>query len=144
MQTDNIITADAKRCVGELLFGVTTSCVDSTSAFDDIVLSDASFGETATVADFLAASFTPKLSTFGLAKFVTSTVSEGVAAVGLTDERVDIAHTFSYSGTTGSQTVTSAALFNTANSVFAMKDFPSAVSLNQGDDLTVTWQITLG
>jgi len=143
MQTDNQITADAKRCTGELLFGNTPTlgCVSSTSAFDDIELSSATFAEGAATANLLNAGFTPKL-TGTLAKFVTSTVSTGVSATGVTNEQVDIVHTFSYTG--GGQSVASAALMNTSLSVFAIKDFPSAVSLNNGDDLTVTWQITLG
>ena len=116
MQTDNIITADAKRCTGELLFGVTTSCVSSATAFDDIELSSDTFAETATTADLLIVGFTNNLAG-SLAKFVTSTVTQGVAAVGLTDEQVDIVHTFSYTG--GGQSVASAALMNTSLSVFA-------------------------
>ena len=143
MQTDNQITADAKRCTGELLFGYTPTlgCVSSTSAFDDIELSSATFAEGAATANLLDAGFTPQL-TGTLAKFTSSTVSTGISATGLTNETVDIVHTFSYTG--GGQSVASAALMNTANSVFAIKNFPSAVSLNNGDDLTVTWQIELG
>jgi len=143
MQTDNQITADAKRCTGELLFGYTPTlgCVSSLTAFDDIELSSATFGETGTTANLLNAGFTPKLAGT-LAKFLTSTVSEGVSATGVVTARVDIVHTFQYTG--GGQSVASAALMNTANSVFAIQNFPSAVSLNNGDDLTVTWQIELG
>ncbi len=141
MQTDNQITADAKRCTGEFLFGVSTSCVSTNSVFDHIELSSNSFVDGAATADLLIGAFTGQL-TGSLAKSTTNTVSEGVAAAGLTAERVDIVHTFSYTGS--SQTVKSAALMNTSESVFAIKAFPSAVALNNGDDLTVTWQITLG
>ena len=74
MQTDNIITADAKRCTGELLFAVTTSCVSSASAFDDIELSSDTFAETATTADLLIAGFTNQLLGT-LAKSTTNTVT---------------------------------------------------------------------
>ena len=144
MQTDNIITEDGKMCVGELLFDPgTNGCPDSATVFDDIVLSSASFPDTAATAGLTNSGFTPQL-VGSLAEFSSTAVTEAVAASGsTTGARIDLAHTFSYTGGS-SQTVTSAALMNTANSVFAIKDFPSAVSLNNGDDLTVTWQITLG
>jgi len=141
MQTDNQITADAKRCTGEFLFGVSTSCVSTNSVFDDIELSSNSFPDTATTANLLIAGFTGNLIG-SLIKSETNTVSEGVPAAGLTGERVDIVHTFTYTG--GGVTVKSAALMNTSESVFAIKAFPSAVALNNNDKLTVTWQIDLG
>ena len=63
MQTDNIITASAKACTGNFLFSQTFStCVGGIATpFDDIVLSSATFGETATSADLLNAGFTPQL-----------------------------------------------------------------------------------
>jgi len=145
MQTDNVITANAKGCIANLLFlaGVAT-CVDSATVFDDIVLSSAGFLSDATTANFAATNFTPKLTGFGLTKSQTNTVTQNLGATGIGSQIVDIKHTFSYSNTSTSQLVTSAALFNTANSVFAIKNFPSAVTLNSGDDLTVTWSITLG
>lgn len=143
MQTDNVIASNGKNCTGEVLFTVTgTTCDNAASAFDDIVLSSASFADTPTTADLTNSQFTPQL-VGSLAEFSSTAVTEGVAASGTGSARIDLAHTFSYTGGT-SQTVTSAALMNTANSVFAIKNFPSAVSLNNGDDLTVTWQITLG
>jgi len=143
MQTDNVITSDGKMCTGELLFNPgTNGCPDSGSVFDDIVLSSAGFPDTPTTADLVNTGFTPQLSG-SLAEFSSTAVTEGVPASGTGSARYDLAHTFSYTGGT-SQTVTSAALMNTANSVFAIKNFPSPVSLNNGDDLTVTWQITLG
>jgi len=143
MQTDNIITHDGKECTGELLFNpATNGCPDSATVFDDIVLSSASFGETATTAALVNAGFTPQLLG-SLGEFSSTAVTEGVPASGTgVGARYDLAHTFSFTGT--SQTVTSAALMNTANSIFAIKDFPTPVNLNNGDDLTVTWQITLG
>jgi len=142
MQTDNVISANAKACTGELLFGATVTCVSSNSAFDDIVLSPDGFADTAATADLTNGQFSNQL-TGSLAKSTSNTITEGVAASGTGSERIDIAHTFSFTGGS-SQTVTSAALMNTSVSIFAIKNFPSAVSLNNGDDLTVTWQITLG
>jgi len=145
MQTDNVITANAKRCTGNLLFGAALgTCVSSATPFDDIVLSSGGFADTAATANLLDAAYTPQLTTFGLAKSTSNTVTEGAAASGTGSQRIDIAHTFSYSGTSASQLVTSAALMNTSVSIFAIKNFPSPVTLNAGDDLTVTWQITLG
>ncbi len=145
MQTDNVITANAKRCTGNLLFGAGLgACVSSGTPFDDIVLSPDTFGDTPATANLLDAGFTNQLGAFGLAKSTSNTVTEGSASSGTGSQRIDIAHTFSYSGTSASQLVTSAALMNTSVSLFAIKDFPSPVTLNAGDDLTVTWQITLG
>ena len=142
MQTDNIITANAKGCTGDHLFGVGT-CADNATLFDDIVLSSGSFLDDSATANLGTSGFTPKL-VGTLLKFSSTAVTEAVAADGSgTGTQIDIAHTFSYTGGS-SQTVTSAALFNDALSVFAIKNFPSPVSLNNGDDLTVTWQITLG
>jgi len=141
MQTDNVITSNGKNCTGELLFGVGT-CVSINSAFDHIELSSGSFADTAATADLTNGQFTPKL-TASLAKSTSNTVTVASASTGTGSAQIDIAHTFSYTGVS-SQTVTSAALMNTSVSVFAIKNFPSAVSLNTNDDLTVTWQITLG
>ncbi len=141
MQTDNVITSNGKGCTGNLLFGAGT-CVDSVTVFDDIVLSNLAFADTPTTADLINTGFTPQLSG-SLAEFSSTAVTEGISSSGTSSARIDLAHTFSYTGGT-SQTVSSAALMNTANSIFAIKNFPSAVSLNNGDDLTVTWQITLG
>ncbi len=143
MQTDNVITSNGKNCTGELLFNPgTNGCANSASAFDDIELSSGGFADTAATADLTNGQFTPKLLV-SLAKSTSNSVTEAVGSSGTGSARIDIAHTFSYTGAS-SQTVTSAALMNTANSLFAIKNFPSAVSLNNGDDLTVTWQITLG
>ncbi len=145
MQTDNVITASAKGCTGNLLFGTAfATCTNSATAFDDIVLSPDSFADNAATAALTNTGFTNQfVSGSSLFESISNTLTEGLSASGTSSERVDIAHTFSYTGGS-SQTVTSAALMNTANSVFAIKNFPSAVSLNNGDDLTVTWQITLG
>jgi len=142
MQTDNVITSNAKGCTGNHLFGVGT-CDNNASAFDDIELSSNAFADNAGTADLTNAGFNGKLTTAGLQKSTSNTVTEAVTSSGTGSARYDIVHTFSYS-TGGSQTVQSAALMNTLNSVFAIKNFPSPVSLNPGDDLTVTWQITLG
>jgi len=143
MQTDNVITSNGKNCTGELLFNAgTNGCVNSASVFDDIELSSDSFADTAATADLTNGQFTNKL-VGSLIKSTSNSVTEAVTSTGTGPARIDIAHTFSYTGGS-SQTVTSAALMNSANSLFAIKDFPSAVSLNTNDDLTVTWQITLG
>jgi len=142
MQTDNIITANGKGCTGKLLFNFGT-CANSGGLFDDIVLSSGAFPDNAATANLSGNQFTPKLLG-SLGQFSSTGVSEVTPANGsTTGARIDIAHTFSYSGGS-SQTVTSAALFGSGTSIFAIKNFPSAVSLNNGDDLTVTWQITLG
>jgi len=143
MQTDNIITANAKGCVGKLLFGVGT-CVGTpeANAFDDIVLSGDSFPNTAATANIINSGYTDQLAG-SLAKSTTNTVTETTVAIGTTGAQIDIVHTFSYTGGS-SQTVTSSALMNGSVSIFAIQNFPSVVSLNNGDDLTVTWQITLG
>ena len=142
MQTDNVITSNGKDCTGNFLFGVGT-CDDNASVFTNIELSSNSFADNAATADLTNAQFNGKLTTAGLQKSTSNTVSQVAPASGTGSVRYDIVHTFSYS-TGGSQTVQSAALMNTLNSLFAIKNFPSAVSLNPGDDLTVTWQITLG
>lgn len=143
MQTDNIITHDGKECVGELLFNpATNGCPDSATVFDDIVLSSGSFANDATTAALTDAGFTGQLAGT-LAPFSSTSVIENNGASGTNvGARIDIAHTFSYTGS--AQTVVSAALMNDANAIFAIKNFPSSVDLNNGDDLTVTWQITLG
>jgi len=142
MQTDNIITANGKGCTASLLFGVGT-CVSAASQFDNIVLSSGNFPDTSATANLSGGQFTPQLLG-SLASFSSTGKTEFTVATGSnTGARIDLAHTFSYTGGS-SQTVTSAALFGTGTSVFAIKNFPSAVSLNNGDDLTVTWQITLG
>jgi len=143
MQTDNVITANAKGCTGNLLFKpALLPCDDSASVFDDIILSSDTFADDPATAALTDNQITGQLGQ-SLAPFSSTAVTLGLSSSGTSPTRVDIAHTFSYTGGS-SQTVSSAALMNTLDSVFAIKNFPSVVSLNNGDDLTVTWQITLG
>jgi len=147
MQTDNAILSKGENCVALDLFGApaggtgATSCPSDPGIFTNIGLQAASLG--APGQDILA--LPTELTADGLARAAGTVTSTTTAAGGGGTNVARIANTFTFTAA-GPQAVAAAGLFNqtaVANSaIFAAKDFPSSVSLNLNDQLTVNWDIT--
>jgi len=142
MQTDNIVTAQGKNCMAELVFGLAAaSCAATGTVFNTIGLYGAGevFANTDTQATHTL------LTNNGLVITIADSVSENTAASGATNVIVDIDETFTAGSGVTNRNVDGAGLFNDfEDALFAGQSFGSAVSLNTADTLQVTWSITLG
>ena len=150
-QTDNAIVNDGRNCTRMLLFGpdaAGTGCgakdaaglgkytvigIGNGSALTATTLNTVLSGET--TVDGLVA------QTGNLGTFVNASANSDPAGV-------TISQTFSYVGVQASNPINQAGLFNDTTigadrGVFALKNFPSTVNMNSGDDLTVNWAITI-
>ena len=145
LQTDNAILSKGENCVALDLFGGTaggtgaTSCPADPGVFDVIALTN-----TATSGiDSLV--LTGELAGNGLDRFTATSVTATTEAAGAAGVNVArITNTFTYTGGPA-QGVIGAGLFNqtaAGGAIFAAKDFPSSVTLNTSDQLTVNWDIT--
>ena len=151
-QTDNAIVNDGRNCTAMLLFGANTGCtaqdatglgkytvigISNGSALADTTLNTALPAEI-TVGDGLNA-VTGTLGTF------TNSTADSDPAV----QRISTQFTYSSSATQTANIINAAGLFNNTGGpaadrgVFALKNFPSSVSMNPGDQLTVNWDITI-
>lgn len=140
-QTDNSIVNVAKNCAATVLFGATTAqstCAAAPSTFNIIGL-----GKTAAV-DFASTvgTVSEQAGTGLAATTATSiTVSASTANGGSTKSSVTTLSN-QFTSATGTTAVTAADLRDSASNLFATQTF-SSVTLNNGDSLTVNWQITL-
>ena len=143
MQTDNAIVNEGRNCTAAALFGANTGCTDTTPGpYNVIGLGNgtALSGSTSqlllngeTTGDGLGRA-TGTLGTF------TNATADSAPAV----QR--ISNVFTYVGSQTSNPINQAGLFNTTSgtpSTFALKNFPSTVNMNNGDQLTVNWDITI-
>ncbi|MFZ1077204.1 MAG: hypothetical protein WAN47_07225 [Nitrosotalea sp.] len=144
-QTDNLITNTGVDCTaGDLFSGHTShSCgVNGTAVFDVIALGT---GTGAPAATDTALGTEINANDFGLGASdsrAKATATDSAAASGTTT--VTIANT--YTSTTSVAGIAEAGVFDSttegAGDMLAHQKFASAVSLNSGDSLTVTWTIT--
>lgn len=143
IQTDNAIVNDGRNCTAATLFGANTGCTDTTPGpYNVIGLGNgtALSGSTSQIA--LNGETTGdglQRATASLGTFTNATADSAPAIQRLTK-------IFTYSGSQTSNPINQAGLFNTTSgttSTFALKNFPSAVSMNSGDQLTVNWDITI-
>ncbi|EPA05994.1 hypothetical protein [Candidatus Nitrosarchaeum limnium] len=153
-QTDNKIINGAKNCVVAVLFGKTstntctiangTSTVTGLGKYTFIGLGNTTATMPASTSNDLPGEITLgdglNRAAGTLGTFTNATADAAGA-------KQVISKTFSY---TGSQTNTiyAAGLFNqtttgATSSTFALKAFPSTVTLTNGDSLTVNWEITI-
>jgi len=146
MQTDNAILSKGENCIALDLFGApaggtgATSCPADPGIFVNIALKAISLG--APGQDILT--LPTELTADGLARAAGTVTSTTTAAGGGGTNVARIANTFTYTGGSA-QGVAAAGLFNQTaigGAIFAAKDFPSAVTLNTNDQLTVNWDIT--
>ena len=151
-QTDNAIVNDGRNCTAMLLFGQNSGCTSGTASalgkYTVIGISNAS----QTLADTTKNTVLPGEITVGdglnavageLSTFTNSTNDSDPAI-----QRIFNQFTYSASASETGNTIRAAGLFNQTTlgadrGVFALKNFPSAVSMNPGDQLTVNWDITI-
>ncbi len=148
MQTDNAILSKGENCVALALFGGAaggtgaTSCPADPGTFTDIGLQTAVMG--AATQDILALP-SEITSGIGLDRAPGTVASQQTAAGVAGTNIVRISNIFTLASG-GPQTVAAAGLFNqtvlAGSAIFAAKDFPSSVILNNLDQLTVNWDIT--
>lgn len=148
IQTDNSIMNDGRNCTAMLLFGQNDGCNAATAAnmgkFTVIGITNSS----TTLPDSTAQSTLPtEPQTDGLARKAGTlgTFTEATATFGATATQ-RISATFTYTDT-ASNTIGAAGLFNDTvidtASAFALKKFPSNVTMAQNDQLTVNWDISI-
>ncbi len=146
MQTDNAIISKGENCAAQDLFGGTaggtgaTSCPSDPGVFNVIALTNTA---AAGVDDLV---LTGELTADGLGRLAAASVAATTTAAGLgVDNITRLSQTFTFTAV-GPQGVSGSGLFNqttlAGSAIFAQKDFPSSVSLNQNDQLTVNWDIT--
>ena len=148
-QTDNAIVAEGRNCTAALLFGANTNCGTSGAAgatgignFTAIAVGNGTLLDTNRALAALTGEVTGdglqrKFGTLG-----TWTPSSNSTAGAL--QRITAS--FTYTGTQTSNPINQAGLFNStsgADFAFALKNFPSTVSMNPNDSLTVNWDITI-
>ncbi|EGG41596.1 Hypothetical protein Nlim_1607 [Candidatus Nitrosarchaeum limnium SFB1] len=146
-QTDNAIVNDGRNCVAMLLFGPNSGCRASTASglgkYTVIGVGNGSALSGSTSQLILNGGINDN----GIVR-TTGTLDTFTNATNNSDPAVQrIKATFTWSGAT-TNVVTQAGLFNdtalaTTTSTFAVKNFPSSVSMNTGDQLTVNWDITI-
>ncbi len=153
-QSDNLIVNQGENCVSKLLFtadagGSTTTGVCTgalTQGFTVIAI-----GNNTSVAgntnSTLGAEYTAANGNTALARqtATTITLTNSTAVTGISQATALLEATFTNGGTT--QSVSESGLFNstsqTADGMFARQQF-TAVSLNNGDSLTVRWTVNIG
>jgi len=150
-QTDNAIVNDGRNCTAMLLFGTNTGCTAPNAAglgkYTVIGISNGSALAATTLNTVLPAEITvgDGLNAVAgtLGTFTNSTANSDPAI-----QRISTQFTYSASATQTANPINAAGLFNQTGlgadrGVFALKNFPSSVSMNPGDQLTVNWDITI-
>ncbi|HJU14315.1 MAG TPA: hypothetical protein VJ792_07665 [Candidatus Nitrosotalea sp.] len=139
-QTDNVVTATGHNCAANLLFGTGFANCTSPAVAKYIALSSST---TSAQYNASATALTGELASNGLQR-VAGTVTANTVAVGGGSAVAQVANTFTYSGVSA-QVVGGAGLLDapSTGNLFADKQFGSSVTLNQNDQLTVQWQVTL-
>jgi len=146
-QTDNAIVNDGRNCVAMLLFGPNSGCrAGSASGLGKYTVIGVGNGTTlsgSTSQLLLNGGINDNgiVRTVGTLDTFTNSTANNAPAV----QRIKT--TFTWNGAT-TNVVNQAGLFNsttlgTSTSTFALKNFPSSVSMNTGDQLTVNWDITI-
>jgi len=155
-QSDNLIVNQGENCVLKMLFGAnggasvgdgTNTCTGAiTSGFRVIAIGNSSApatnDQTSLINEYNATSGNAALArkTATLITLTNSTATSGISQATALLEA-----TFTNGGTT--QSVTESGLFNDTNTsidgMFARQQF-TAVSLNNGDSLTVRWTVNIG
>jgi len=150
-QTDNAIMNDGRNCAANALFGpgANTACTDdSPGPYTFIGIgNNTNFAGTNT-ATTLQAEITATGDGLARSEAVRSVLNLADATGDtLGASQTQIRAVFTYTGSQIGNTIEEAGLFNQSStvtdSVFAMKNFPSDVAMNNGDILTVNWDISI-
>ena len=171
IQTDNLVAANGKNCMAELIFGEISggSCTASRQNFTTIALYNGeTFPITMNATDQGGTGSENLLETSTLVSVAGLTIRNGGQGVGVSENtpavttggapfggvKIDITKTFTAGANVANQVVDGAALFNNGTGVGGGED-PTAVlagqvfqqgsvTLNELDTLLITWTITLG
>ena len=149
-QTDNAIVNDGRNCTAMLLFGQNSGCTAGTAAalgkYTVIGISNGSALADTTLNTALPAEITGddlEAVAGTLGTFTNSTADSDPAI-----QRISNQFTYDSAASQTGNTINAAGLFNQTSigadrGVFALKNFPSSVTMNPGDQLTVNWDITI-
>lgn len=147
-QTDNAIVNDGRNCTAMLLFGPNSGCTAGDASglgkYTTIAVSNGS-----TLAATTANTVLPAEVTGDGLQAVAGTLGTFTNSTNNSDPAIQrISNQFTYSGSQAGNTINAAGLFNQTatgadRGVFALKNFPSSVTMNPGDQLTVNWDITI-
>lgn len=146
-QTDNAIVSQGRACTAMLLFGENTECPAATKTdignYTTIGIGNGSLLAADTTAQALNSEITGDGLARALGTLGTYTATSGTG----TDATQRITKQFTYTGSQSGNVISQAGLFNSttisSDSTFALKNFPSNVTMNNGDQLTVNWDITV-
>ena len=145
-QTDNAIVNDGRNCTAMLLFGTNTGCrAQTATALGKYTVIGVGNG-TSLSGSTSQLLLNGEQTTSGLQR-ATGTLGTFTNATATSDPATQrISAVFTWTG--GSNTINQAGLFNststgTSTSTFALKNFPSQVVMNAGDQLTVNWDISI-
>ena len=152
-QMDNAIMNIARNCVPNMLFGPTANdvCTDDTpGVYNQIGLGNGTAIASDNNAILLMVDEITEGDGLNRADPTTGpTVTNTADATGTTGgaSTTRISAQFTYTGSEAGNTIVTAGLFNgtaiTSGDVFAIKNFATAVPLNNGDLLTVNWDISI-
>lgn len=146
-QTDNAIVNEGRNCTAVALFGplANTVCDDHTPGPYNVV----GIGNgSALSVDTTASALNGEIADNNMARAdgVVTVSEESNASTHTGTAVARVSSVFTWQGATAN-VVSQAGLFNqtstTDDSTFAMKDFPSDVTMNTNDQLTVNWDITI-
>jgi hypothetical protein len=143
MQTDNAIVNDGRNCTAAVLFGANTGCTDTTPGPYNVI----GLGNGTALSGSTSQLLVNGETTGDGLQRVTGTLGTFTNATADSAPAVQrISNIFTYSGSQLSNPINQAGLFNTTSgttSTFALKNFPTTVNMNSGDQLTVNWDITI-
>jgi len=145
-QTDNAIVSEGRYCTAMLLFGPNSQCTATTAAGLGNFTAIAIGNGTLLAADTTATGLNSEITGDGLARVFGTLGTYTATTTTGTDAVQRITHQFTYSGSQSGNVISQAGLFNStsgADAAFALKNFPSNVTMNNGDQLTVNWDITI-
>ena len=146
-QTDNAIVSEGRACTAMLLFGANSECNAASATglgtFRAIAVGNGSLLAADTTANALNSEITGDGLERVLGSLGTYTATSGTG----TDATQRITNQFTYTGSQAGNVISQAGLFNSTtvgtDIAFALKNFPSNVTMNNGDQLTVNWDITI-
>ena len=97
-------------------------------------------------ADTTLATLNSEITGDGLARVFDTLGTYTATTTTGTDAVQRITNQFTYTGSQSDNVISQAGLFNStsgADAAFALKNFPSNVTMNNGDQLTVKWDISI-
>lgn len=140
-QSDNVVTNVGHNCIAQMVFGVTFGTGSQPCGASALTPKYIGVTNTAITPAAADTSLTGEITTNGLTRAAGTVTAFQVASAGTTSTIGQVQNVFT---ATATQSAQAAGLFDavSAGNMFADNTF-TAVTLNNGDQLTVTWKITL-